>query len=153
MHKEIGSEFEPIQSGAPDSPTSLQTPPVRARAAQTRETSNSKTGRPIKHPRPADCPHLDRPEHKRGVCYQCSSNIGNKKRRRDDRLSNAQGDGGRGDGGYGHAKRRKIARGHPDIVELNIGGEVLILFTLFVEFVKGKAPQKYFKSNYSLHTL
>lgn len=38
-------------------------------------------GRPIKYPRPPDCPHMDRPEHANGVCYQCSSNINNQRKR------------------------------------------------------------------------
>jgi hypothetical protein len=38
-------------------------------------------GRPIKYPRPPECPHLGRPEHANGVCYQCSSNINNQKKR------------------------------------------------------------------------
>eukprot|EP01124_Arcella_intermedia_P024631 TRINITY_DN4200_c0_g1_i1.p1 TRINITY_DN4200_c0_g1~~TRINITY_DN4200_c0_g1_i1.p1 ORF type:complete len:354 (-),score=44.31 TRINITY_DN4200_c0_g1_i1:139-1200(-) len=42
---------------------------------------NMRRGRPIKYPRPADCVHVNRPEHARGVCYQCSSNINNQKKR------------------------------------------------------------------------
>jgi len=38
-------------------------------------------GRPVKHQRPKDCPHTNRPEHVRNVCYQCSSNINNQKKR------------------------------------------------------------------------
>mmetsp|Transcript_15504 Transcript_15504/g.60640 ORF Transcript_15504/g.60640 Transcript_15504/m.60640 type:complete len:334 (+) Transcript_15504:17-1018(+) len=37
-----------------------------------------KIGRPPKYPRPAHCPHKDRKEHARGVCYQCSKNMSNK---------------------------------------------------------------------------
>jgi hypothetical protein len=44
-------------------------------------TSLRQRGRPIKHPRPHDCPHIDRVEHERGVCYQCSSNINNQAKR------------------------------------------------------------------------
>eukprot|EP01121_Diplochlamys_sp_Union-15-3_P021502 TRINITY_DN8733_c0_g1_i6.p1 TRINITY_DN8733_c0_g1~~TRINITY_DN8733_c0_g1_i6.p1 ORF type:complete len:136 (-),score=27.58 TRINITY_DN8733_c0_g1_i6:23-394(-) len=39
-------------------------------------------GRPVKHPRPPDCPHIKRAEHSRGVCYQCSANIHNKKKKK-----------------------------------------------------------------------
>eukprot|EP01121_Diplochlamys_sp_Union-15-3_P018341 TRINITY_DN6654_c0_g1_i1.p1 TRINITY_DN6654_c0_g1~~TRINITY_DN6654_c0_g1_i1.p1 ORF type:complete len:337 (+),score=45.03 TRINITY_DN6654_c0_g1_i1:39-1049(+) len=39
-------------------------------------------GRPIKHPRPPDCPHIDRAEHTRGVCYQCSANLKNQKKKK-----------------------------------------------------------------------
>lgn len=38
-------------------------------------------GRPIKYPRPPNCPHIDRKEHANGVCYQCSSNINNQRKR------------------------------------------------------------------------
>jgi hypothetical protein len=35
--------------------------------------SRVKRGPGPKYPRPADCPHLDRPEHSRGACYPCTS--------------------------------------------------------------------------------
>lgn len=37
-----------------------------------------KIGRPPKYPRPAHCPHTNRAEHARGVCYQCSKNMSNR---------------------------------------------------------------------------
>lgn len=37
-----------------------------------------KIGRPPKYPRPAHCPHVNRKEHARGVCYQCSKNMSNR---------------------------------------------------------------------------
>eukprot|EP01125_Pyxidicula_operculata_P016336 TRINITY_DN5610_c0_g1_i1.p1 TRINITY_DN5610_c0_g1~~TRINITY_DN5610_c0_g1_i1.p1 ORF type:complete len:101 (+),score=4.50 TRINITY_DN5610_c0_g1_i1:183-485(+) len=44
-------------------------------------SSTKKRGRPRKYPRPSECTHIPRPEHVRGVCYQCSSNINNKNKR------------------------------------------------------------------------
>lgn len=40
-----------------------------------------KRGRPILYPRPSNCTHINRPEHANNVCYQCSSNINNQKKR------------------------------------------------------------------------
>lgn len=41
-----------------------------------------KRGRPRKYKRPANCPHKDRAEHGKDVCYVCSSKIANENRKR-----------------------------------------------------------------------
>jgi hypothetical protein len=57
-------------------------------------------GRPIKYPRPPNCPHVDRKEHANGVCYQCSSNINNQ-RKREKKLE---------EGGTGVCKQQKLKK-------------------------------------------
>eukprot|EP01127_Copromyxa_protea_P007149 TRINITY_DN17067_c0_g1_i1.p1 TRINITY_DN17067_c0_g1~~TRINITY_DN17067_c0_g1_i1.p1 ORF type:complete len:370 (+),score=48.11 TRINITY_DN17067_c0_g1_i1:37-1146(+) len=86
-------------------------------------------GRPIKYPRPPNCPHIDRKEHANGVCYQCSSNINNQ-RKREKKLE----EGGTGE--PSPAKRRRKTSissdgmgmpSHPGLsgyVELNVGGKI-----------------------------
>jgi len=79
-------------------------------------------GRPIKYPRPQDCPHLDRPEHVNGVCYQCSSNINNQ-RKREKKLE---------DGGMPEPPKRRRRKDneydendeYSDFLELNVGGKI-----------------------------
>jgi len=85
-------------------------------------------GRPIKYPRPPNCPHVDRKEHANGVCYQCSSNINNQ-RKREKKLD----DGTSGEPTTPRKRPRKpnsdlYMPSHPagmgGIVELNVGGKV-----------------------------
>jgi hypothetical protein len=44
----------------------------------------------VKYPRPIDCPHQDREEFARGVCYLCSTNI----KRRNKTAKNKYTEGG-----------------------------------------------------------
>jgi len=82
------------------------------------DRQSMRRGRPIKYPRPPECPHLDRPEHANGVCYQCSSNINNQKKR-----EKKMGD---------HMESPKIRRRLKDydedpnstFVEINVGGKI-----------------------------
>jgi len=114
----------PPKSGKPMSPTS----------------SGMRRGRPIKYPRPPDCPHTDRPEHANGVCYQCSSNINNQKKR-EKKMREEQGTfapvGKRRDADElpGNPKGRKKRRNNgstnypeyfhdPGFIEINVGGKI-----------------------------
>jgi hypothetical protein len=50
----------------------------KGKGLNTQKKMKIRRGRPTKYPRRGDCRHSDRPEHRNGVCYQCSSNISNR---------------------------------------------------------------------------
>jgi hypothetical protein len=88
--------------------------------ASSDDRQSMRRGRPIKYPRPPECPHVDRPEHANGVCYQCSSNINNQKKR-EKKIED----------GDVVPKVRTRRNGtnfedniHSAIVELNVGGKI-----------------------------
>jgi hypothetical protein len=84
------------------------------------DRQSMRRGRPIKYPRPPECPHIDRPEHANGVCYQCSSNINNQKKR-EKKVEETDPTGS------APKIRRRIHyedNVHSAFVEINVGGKI-----------------------------
>jgi hypothetical protein len=70
-----------IQKKSRRSKNNQEKKPLKIGMGGNQEGKAPGRGRPVKYPRPLTCSHGNRNEHKNGVCYQCSSNLNNQKKR------------------------------------------------------------------------